>query len=124
MAYRVYNRQGYVATTDATVTTVLTHAVPTTTTVQITGTVTARRTGGSSGTVEDGAGYRIDSVLKNVSGTATEIAAETLTVVGEDQAGWTVTLAVSGGNALVQVTGAANNNISWFADLKIVEISS
>jgi hypothetical protein len=102
-----------VATTDATPTTIRTFPVPVNHTVLITGYVVARRTGGSGGSANDGAAYRIEVVAKNTAGTAAEIAAETLTVVGESQAGWTVAASASSGNIIVQVTGAANNNVSW-----------
>lgn len=102
-----------VATTNATVTTVATIAIPATTTLLIDGTVVARRTGGGSGTAEDGAAYHVMAAYKNVAGTATLIGAGSITVIGEDQAGWDVTLSASGGNALVRVTGAASNNVNW-----------
>lgn len=108
-------RQGRVATTDATPTAVATLPALQFYTTQIRCSVTARRTGGASGTADDGAAYVVDVALKNNSGTAVEIAAETLTVIAEDQAGWTVTTAPSGATAVISVTGAASNNIVWHA---------
>ena len=102
-----------VATTDATVTTLATIAVPATTTLTIEGTVSARRTGGVAGAAEDAAGYHVLATYKNVAGTATLVGAGSITVVGEDQAGWDVTLSASAGNALIRVTGAADNLIDW-----------
>lgn len=102
-----------VSTTDATVTTIATIAVPATTTLTIEGTVSARRTGGSSGTAEDAAGYQVLATYKNVAGTATLVGAGSIIVVGEDQAGWDVTLSASAGNALIRVTGSSNNNVNW-----------
>ena len=102
-----------VATTDATVTTIRTLPVPANHTLLITGYVVARRTGGAAGAANDGAAYRIELVAKNTAGTAAEIAAETLTVIGESQAGWTVASSASSGNILIQVTGAVDNNVSW-----------
>lgn len=116
--------QGRVATTDATVTTVQTIAIPATTTVGISCTIVNRRTGGTAGTAEDGAMYELRVVLKNVAGTATEIAAEAVTVVGESQAGWTVSAAPSGGNELIQVTGAADNNITWHSHCRTYPVGS
>lgn len=104
---------GKVYTTDATVTTLKTFAVPVSTTLLVSGYVVARRTGGAAGSAEDGAAYRVEFAAKNAAGTAALIAAATVTVVGESQAGWDVTVAASGGNILVKVTGAANNNASW-----------
>lgn len=104
--------QARAATTDATVTTLATEAIPVGTTMVVSGLVAARRTGGSSGSTEDGAGYRVEFVAKNAAGTAA-IIGSSVTVIGESQAGWDVTLTVSGGNVLVRVTGAANNAITW-----------
>lgn len=112
-----------VNTTNATVTTIATIAIPADTTVLIEANVVARRTGGSSGTAQDGAGYVVYATYKNVAGTATEIG-ETSMFSAEDQAGWACTINVSGGNALIQVTGAANNNISWVCNYKTISVSS
>ncbi len=102
-----------VATTDATVTTVYTQTIPVDHTVIVSGYVVARRTGGSAGAANDGAGYRVEFCAKNTTGTAALIGAGTVTALGESQAGWDVTLSASGGTILVRVTGAANNNVSW-----------
>lgn len=117
-------RQYRVATTDATPTALATIAVTQFTTLQIRCSVTARRTGGTAGTDGDGAAYWIDIALKNESGTAAEIAAETLTVVGEDQAAWTVTAAVSSGNEVLSVTGAVDNNVTWHATCRTYQVGS
>ncbi len=117
------NVEDKVSTTNATVTTLSTINVPSTTTLSIKGYVSARRTGGSSGTAEDGAMYRVEAVYKNISGTATSIGS-VVTVIGESQSGWDVTLSASSGTVLVRVTGAANNNITWRSDLEVDEVSS
>ena len=117
--------QNRVATTNATVTTIHTLSVPVTTTVGFTGTVVARRTGGASGTAEDGAFYEISGVYKNVAGTATVIGGgPTVTVVGEDQAAWDVTFNPTGATVEIQVTGAANNNVTWHLTLRTYSVSS
>lgn len=105
--------QGRVATTDATVTTLQTIAIPASTKCMLEVAVVASRTGGAAGTAEDGAGYILRGVFKNVAGTATIIGAIVQTVVGESVAGYDATLTVSGANALVSVTGVASTNISW-----------
>lgn len=104
--------QGVARTTDATVTTLATYSVPVNTTVQIEGMCVARRTGGSGGSANDGAGYKVLAVCKNTSGTATVIGSS-VTVVGESQAAWALTVDASGGDARVRVAGAANNNVTW-----------
>lgn len=115
--------QNKVTTTDATVTTIATIAIPASTTVMIEAKVTARRTGGTAGTAEDSAGYIISAVYKNVAGTATEVG-ETSIFSAEDQAGWDCSLSASSGNALLRVTGAADNNISWVVTYRLYSISS
>lgn len=119
-----YEVVGYVTTTDATVTTLATIAIPASTTVKVSVFVVARRTGGASGTAEDGAGYQIDATYKNVAGTATLIGALTATYTAEDQAGWNATLTISGSNVLVRITGAAGNNVSWTCVANLLTISA
>lgn len=108
-----FRSKARVNTTDATATLIETLTIPPSTSVLCVGYVVARRTGGAAGTAEDGAGYKLEFVAKNDAGTASLIAAATLTVIGESQAAWTVTATASGGTVLVKVTGAANNSISW-----------
>lgn len=116
--------QNRVATTNATQTTIHTFTVPATTTYMIEAYVTARRTGGSSGTAEDGAGYVIRGTYKNVAGTATLIGAVNASYTAEDQAGWDATLNVTGATVLCQVTGAANNNVTWHLTARVWQLSS
>lgn len=108
-----YVYQNRVATTDATVTTLHTFTVPSSTTYAVDIIVVARRTGGSAGTAEDGARYRLQAVYKNVAGTATIIGSITASPVDESQAGWDCTLDTTGATVRVRVTGATNNNITW-----------
>lgn len=103
------------ATTDATPTAFATFTIPTSNTALTYCDVIARRTGGAAGAAEDGAAYRISVALKNTAGTVAEIAAETVTVVGESQAAWDVTAAPSTNTEVISVTGAVNNNITWHA---------
>lgn len=112
-----------VATTDGVATTIATIPIPSSTTVGFLGRITARRTGGSSGTAEDGAFYELKAVYKNSAGTAVAIGAA-VTVVGESQAAWDVTATVSSGNVLLQVTGAANNNVTWHCTLYTYPVGS
>ena len=116
--------QGYVTTTDATTTTVATVPIPASTTVLLEIYVVARRTGGSAGSAEDGAGYLTQALFKNVAGVATQIGLGNLDYSAESQIAWNSSFAVSGGNVNVTVTGAVNNNISWYCCVKAYEISS
>ena len=102
-----------VATTDATVTTIATEAMPVNTTTLVWGYVVARRTGGAAGSANDGAAYKVEFVAKNTSGTATVLGTAIVTVIGESVGGWNCTVSASGGNVLVRATGAADTNITW-----------
>jgi hypothetical protein len=114
--------QNRLATTDATVTTIHTIAVPSSTTLGFKAFIVARRTGGASGTAEDGAMYEVNGVWKNVAGTATSIGGST-TVIGESQAGWDVTQVASAGNVLLKVTGASANNVTWhLSELRVFQV--
>lgn len=106
-----------VSTTDATVTTIATVTVPPSTTMMIEARVVGRRTGGSSGTAEDGAAYVIYAAYKNAAGTATEIG-ETAVFTAEDQSGWNATLTPSGANVNITVKGAADNNVDWLVQYR------
>lgn len=112
-----------VSTTDATVTTLLTFTIPATTTYAIRARVVARRTGGASGTAEDGAYYERSAAFKNVAGSATQIGSTASIATMEDQAGWDVTFDVTGATARIRVTGAANNNVDWSGRFEIIQVS-
>lgn len=116
--------QGRAATTDATVTTLLTVTIPASTTVMISAYVQARRTGGAAGTAEDGAAYIRRAGVKNVAGVATVIGAVQDGFTAEDQAAWDCTITFSGATALVRVTGALDNNITWHCTARVYPVSS
>lgn len=116
--------QNRVATTDATVTNIHTFAIPASTTYAIELTIIARRTGGASGTAEDGASYKVYGTYKNVAGTATIIGTLTKSPVNEDQAAWDVTLTPSTSNVIAQVTGAAANNVTWHMTARVYLVST
>jgi hypothetical protein len=101
-----------VKTTDAAATEIMRVQVPTNQTVMLDVVIVARRTGGSSGTTGDSAFYQLTGAYKNISGALTGIGSPGKTG-GEDQAAWDVAFSDSGGYALILVTGAANNNITW-----------
>ncbi len=87
--------------------------------------MTARRTGGSSGTAEDGAGYKIQGTYKKVSGTtATLIGAVNAAYTAESQSAWDATFTVSSGNVLLRVTGAANNNVTWHSTCRMYQVGT
>lgn len=103
-----------IATTDGSSQTLAAVPIPSGKTVMIEAKVQGHRTGGSSGTAEDSAGYDIRAVLKNISGSATTVGTGKVDVFKqEDQNGWDATIDVSAGNAVIVVNGAANNNVNW-----------
>ncbi|MBM4134413.1 MAG: hypothetical protein FJ245_11655, partial [Nitrospira sp.] len=101
--------QGRITTTDATATTLLSVKLMANTTYLLEARVVARRTGGSSGTADDGAGYVIRAAYQTATGTVTLIGAVSQIFVAESQAGWDCTFDVSGLLVRLRVTGAANN---------------
>lgn len=105
-------------TTDATTTTLASIPALASRTVTLEVHVVARRTGGTGGTDEDGAAYGLVATIKNVGGTAVLIGTPTVLYAHEDQTAWDATIAVAGANALVQVTGAADNNVTWHAHIR------
>lgn len=114
-----------VNTTNATQTTLATVAISANYTYQIDAWVVARRTGGTSGTADDGASYHRRASYTTKSGTVTLMGSvQTIGTDAEDQAGWDVTLDVSTTNVRVRVTGAANNNVTWSGDIVVRRVSS
>jgi hypothetical protein len=112
-------------TTDATQTTL--HTIPITSgrTYFIESAIIARRTGGASGTADDGASYVRRATYTTKSGTVTLMGSvQTIGTDAEDQAGWDVTFAVSGANVLIRVTGASANNVTWTSDTAIKSVAS
>jgi len=113
-----------VATTNNTQTTLHTFTIPASTTYSVRAIVTARRTGGTGGTAEDGANYNFICTFKNVAGTATQIGTTTVISTQEDNAAWDATCDVTAGTARIRVTGDTNNNITWHMAAKVYSLSS
>jgi len=108
--------EGFVRTTDATVTTLLTLPLEDHSTYQLVVDVVARRTGGSAGTAGDGASYRLIGTYRRVSaGDATLIGAITTVHSAESVGGWDCALSVSSQDVLVRCTGQSSVNVSWYA---------
>ena len=106
--------EGFIKTTDATVTTLLTIPLEDNRTAHLIVNVVARRTGGAAGTAGDGASYqRIGTFYRVAAGSATLIGALSTPHTAESQGGWDCTLTASGTDVLVRVTGAVNNNLNW-----------
>lgn len=101
-----------VNTTDATVTDIATIATVTDSVMVIEAKITGLRTGGTAGATGDSACYIRTARIKNVGGTVT-LSNLQADYTSEDQATFNGTITVSGTNVLVQVKGAANNNMTW-----------
>ncbi|QJX71946.1 YapH protein [Faustovirus] len=102
---------------DVAPTTVSTVNIPANTTVLIEAVIVARRTGGASGTAEDGGGFIWYGTFKNVAGTATVIAAPILNAMS-DQPAWTIGYAIAGAAVEIQATAAAANDVMWTATIR------
>jgi hypothetical protein len=112
------------STTDATVTTIDSVEITADRTYSIDTKIVARRTGGGSGSADDGAEYHLRGTFKTVSGTVSQIGATVPHYYAEDQKGWDVDMTISGTNVNIRVTGAASNNITWHAVTHIHWIDS
>jgi hypothetical protein len=117
-------RQGRVATTDATVTTIDTIATTSDTCIMVNAMVVARRTGGTAGTAGDIAAYGRRAAFKNVAGVLTQIGTTLAVGTFESQAGWDCTVVVSGTDILVRATGAVNNNVTWHSTTQVLAVGS
>ncbi len=102
-----------VNTTDATVTPLQTIAIPTDTVVMIESRITCRKTAGAGvGTVGQGNGYIRTVKAKNVAGVVT-IGVIQSSFTSEDIGVFNATFAVSGTNIVLNITGSANNDVTW-----------
>lgn len=110
-----------VATTDATVTTIKTIPIKLNSVARVTAVVNGIRTGGSSGGLGDCASYFLTAAFKNSAGTAVQMGATTTIDAVEDQVAWDAAISLSGGTVIVTVAGAANNNITWNANIQVIE---
>lgn len=103
-----------VNTTTATLTTIATVATVSDTVMLVEAKITGRRTGGSAGTAGDSCTYIRTVRVKNVGGVVSLMNLQS-DFTSEDQAAFNGTIGFSGTNVLVQVQGAANNNMTWKA---------
>lgn len=110
-----------VNTIDATVTTIKTIPINILSCVRIWVEATASRTGGSGGSAGDSAGFVVTATAKNVAGTAAIVGSETTVASSTDISGAAVHITVTSGTAIVTVTGAANNNVTWNAEIRVEE---
>lgn len=105
-------RQASGNTTDGAAATIQTIAIPADSTVMIKSKIVGVRTGGTAGDVADSAAYEKTSVFKNIGGVVT-VSKKQSDYTFEDQASWESNHDVSGTDAIISVTGAANNDVRW-----------
>ena len=118
---RVYDlAEGVVSTTDATVTTIITYAIPSGTSAFVKVFATGRKT---NATVGDTIAATVTYGVKNLAGTASIVGGAPVNAVAKQTdaslAAATIAVVASGGNILVQVTGVAANNVDWEARLEV-----
>ncbi len=113
--------QKNVTTSDATVTTIYTYAMPASKTANITAGFVARRP--SNG---DGFGAKLDATYARIGTAAPALLGAISAPAPQASAGasgWTVSYAVSGNNILIQVTGQAAASIDWSVEVRIHEVT-
>jgi hypothetical protein len=110
---RIKISKASVATSNATATVLDTFPVATGATLSFIAIVNGRRTGGSSGAAGDSCGITINACFKNVSGTVSQVGSSTFTMNANPHAWGGITFTISGTNAQMKVSGAANNDINW-----------
>jgi hypothetical protein len=70
----------------------------------------------------EGAGYLVTGCVRRFTGNnATLIGTPTVTVLGEDQAGYDLTVSTSGSSLVFSATGTSGRDINWVADLEIAQ---
>lgn len=111
------------ATTNATQTTIVTIPISASNTYLITAEMIGRRTGGVSGTADWGLVGRTSTGYTTISGTVTSLGNLQSTEFA-GASGYTHLLTISGTNVLVQVIGAANNNVTWHAFVTVKKVGS
>jgi hypothetical protein len=70
------------------------------------------------------AGYEVTGLIENVGGTSALVGTPTVTVLGEDDASWDVSVAADDANDALEITatGAAATNIRWVAAVRSAEV--
>lgn len=120
-AYSYYIDQ--VNTTNASTTTIATYSVPNNSVMTIRSEVICRKTAGAgTGTVGTGNAYERSVKATNIGGTVT-IATTQSDWTSEAIASFNCTYDVSGTTVRLRVTGSANNDVSWKAYTKIININ-
>lgn len=116
--------QGRVATTSATVATLLTLTLADDTAYLIEARVLARRTAGAAGAAGDCAAYlRRALAHRTAGGGAVLVGTVEAPFEREDQTAWDCTIDASGNDLRVRVTGAASNTVTWHCTAIVASVS-
>jgi hypothetical protein len=105
-------KESTISTTDATPAALRIYTTSAGKTHLISGYVYARWTGGVAGSAGDSAAYRVEIIAKDIAGTVT-IVGSRITIIGETQASWDVTLGTGASAVKINVVGEVDNNINW-----------
>jgi len=119
--WQVFQFRG--TTTNATATDIASLPLATGRTYGIQAFITGHRTGGTAGVADDGAFYVVRCLARNAGGTVT-LTNVLVDYTGEHQAAWVGTLVASTSNVVARVTGATNNNVSWYVTYFLFECST
>lgn len=97
-------------------------AIPADTTWTFRCLVSARRVDGGGA---ESAAYQVLGAIKNDAGTTALLGSATVTVIGEDDATWDVTVVANNStdSLEIRVTGAANKTINWVGRLELAEVT-
>ena len=110
--------QRTVQTTNATPTTIITYSGLSVNDVAVQ--VFVKITGLKNNFTE-AAGYYLTGTFRRTGGTITQVGSTLMISQNEDTASWDATLAVSGTDILVQVTGVAATTINWQASIEVAK---
>jgi hypothetical protein len=92
--------------------------------ISFTAIVSARQTGGTSGTAGDSASWTVNAVIKNIGGTTSMVGGSGGATIAPDfsdaaAAGWRLDVVAGGANGalVLRATGEANKDITWEAHI-------
>jgi hypothetical protein len=108
--------QSKVTSTDATAVPMFSVTVDENTTVMLVADICAHRTGGTAGHSNDSGFFQLIGCYKNNAGTLTGVGTPS-SINQSDQGTWVVNFTSSGTSAVITVTGAVGNNITWQGSL-------
>jgi hypothetical protein len=94
--------------------------IPTDTTWTFRAIIAARNTNNS---VQESAAYEVIGCIDNHAGTVGFVGTPSVTVVGEDVAGWDVSVSTASAELRIQATGENSKTINWVGRLELAEVT-